>query len=87
MVVTQNLFNGRRNFWNFKRLFPDVGEQMYSNFDPSVQRALDRERDSGTNGTGGSMSASLRGSNSSLNSMPGSVISTCDGCSKYNACN
>lgn len=76
----------RRNFWNFKRIFPDMGDQIYSNLDPSVQRALDRERDSGTNGTGGSMSASLRGSNSSLNSMPGSVISTC-GCLDYNACN
>lgn len=48
-----------------------------------MQRALDRERDTATNGTGGSMSASLRGSNSSLNSMPGSVISTC-GCLVYN---
>lgn len=50
-----------------------------------MQRALDREREAGTNGTGGSMSASLRGSNSSLNSMPGSVISTC-GCLDYHAC-
>ena len=66
-----------RNFWGFKRHFPDLADQIYSCVDPSVQKALDRERDLiGTNGTG-SMSASLRGSNSSLNSMPGGVISMC----------
>lgn len=49
---------------------------MYQNFDSATLRAIDKERDSpGYNGTV-SMSASLRGSNSSLNSMPG-VISTC----------
>lgn len=68
-----------RNYWGFKRHFPDYAEQIYMNLDPSIQRALDRERDLiGANGTG-SMSASLRGSNSSLNSMPGGVISMCFG--------
>jgi CLIP-associating protein 1/2 len=43
--------------------------------DIPTQRALEKERDSlGSNGTN-AMSASLRGSNSSLNSMPGGVLS------------
>lgn len=56
---------------------------MYQHFDSATLRAIDKERDSpGQNGTG-SMSASLRGSNSSLNSMPG-VISTCwEGCMHF----
>lgn len=37
---------------------------------------MEKERDATSNGTN-SMSASLRGSNSSLNSMPGAVLSTC----------
>ncbi|XP_037035812.1 CLIP-associating protein isoform X11 [Bradysia coprophila] len=48
----------RRNFWSFKRHFPDAGDQIYSNLDPSVQRALDRERDTATNGTAGFRSIS-----------------------------
>ncbi|KAG4077169.1 hypothetical protein HA402_016156 [Bradysia odoriphaga] len=47
----------RRNFWSFKRHFPDVGDQIYSNLDPSVQRALDRERDTATNAGFRSISA------------------------------
>lgn len=66
-----------RNFWEFRQHFPDLADQIYNGVDPSVRKALDRERDAtGSNGTG-SMSASLRGSCTSLNSMPGSVISTC----------
>lgn len=72
-----------RNFWGFKKHFPDLADQMYQNFDSATLRAIDKERDNpGQNGTG-SMSASLRGSNSSLNSMPG-VISTCwAGCMQF----
>ncbi|XP_037035813.1 CLIP-associating protein isoform X12 [Bradysia coprophila] len=47
----------RRNFWSFKRHFPDAGDQIYSNLDPSVQRALDRERDTATNAGFRSISA------------------------------
>lgn len=66
-----------RNYWGLKRHFPDLADAIYAAVDPSVQKALDREQDLlASNGTG-SMSASLRGSNSSLNSMPGSVISRC----------
>ncbi|XP_037035804.1 CLIP-associating protein isoform X3 [Bradysia coprophila] len=50
----------RRNFWSFKRHFPDAGDQIYSNLDPSVQRALDRERDTATNGTERRLSSGLR---------------------------
>lgn len=66
-----------RNYYALKRHFPDLADNIYNSVDPSIQKALDREHDlMQSNGTG-SMSASLRGSNSSLNSMPGSVISTC----------
>lgn len=67
----------RRNFWELRRHFPDLADSLYASLDLANQRALERERDGGigTNGTS-SMSASLRGSNSSLNSMPSSVIST-----------
>lgn len=65
----------RRSFWTFKKHFPDLADNMFMNLDPTTQRALEKERDThGSNGTG-SMSASLRGSNSSLNSMSGGVIS------------
>jgi hypothetical protein len=54
-----------------------MADQLYGALDSATQRSIDKERDVlGTNGTN-SMSASLRGSNSSLNSMPGGVISMC----------
>lgn len=66
-----------RSFWEFRRHFPDLADTLYASLDTQNQRALDRERDgSESNGTN-SMSASLRGSNTSLNSMPNSVISMC----------
>ncbi|KAL5286274.1 CLASP1 family protein [Megaselia abdita] len=65
--------NSRRAFWAFRRHFPDVADQVYGGLDPATQKTLERERDI-LSGNGGSMSASLRGSNSSLNSMPGGVI-------------
>lgn len=46
---------------------------MFMQMDPATQKAVEKERDL-LNGTG-SMSASLRGSNSSLNSMLGVVSS------------
>lgn len=71
-----------RNFWAFKRHFPEMAEQIYLTLDASTQKAVEREQDlMASNGTS-SMSVSLRGSNSSLNSMPGGVISTCV-CSFY----
>lgn len=74
---SDQLFFVRRNFWEFRRHFPDLADNLYASLDASTQKALDRERDgSASNGTS-SMSASLRGSNSSLNSMPSSVISMC----------
>lgn len=76
-IVVNGVYFLCRNFWGLKRHFPDLADSIYANVDPSIQKALDREQDlMATNGTG-SMSASLRGSNSSLNSMPGSVISMC----------
>lgn len=63
-----------RAFWAFRKHFPDIADQVYSGLDPATQKTLERERDI-LSGNGGSMSASLRGSNSSLNSMPGGVIS------------
>ncbi|XP_037906133.1 CLIP-associating protein isoform X4 [Hermetia illucens] len=65
----------RRAFWSFRRHFPDLADQMYSTLNPATQRALERERDllSEANGTG-SMNTSLRGSNTSLNSVSGGVI-------------
>uniref|UniRef100_T1GCW2 TOG domain-containing protein n=1 Tax=Megaselia scalaris TaxID=36166 RepID=T1GCW2_MEGSC len=65
--------NSRRAFWAFRKHFPDIADQVYSGLDPATQKTLERERDI-LSGNGGSMSASLRGSNSSLNSMPGGVI-------------
>lgn len=64
-----------RNFWEFRRHFPDLADNLYASLDASTQKALERERDgTASNGTS-SMSASLRGSNTSLNSMPSSAIS------------
>lgn len=66
-----------RNYWEFKRHFPDLAETLWNSLDVQTRRALEREREgTDSNGTN-SMSASLRGSNSSLNSMPNSVISMC----------
>jgi hypothetical protein len=63
-------------FWGFRRHFMEMADQLYGALDSATQRSIEKERDVlGTNGTN-SMSASLRGSNSSLNSMPGGVIST-----------
>ncbi|CAO1428288.1 unnamed protein product [Diamesa tonsa] len=65
----------RRAFWSYRRHFPELADQLYGSLDIPTQRACEKERDQlGTNGTN-SMSASLRGSNSSLNSMPGGVLS------------
>ena len=52
---------------------------MYGSLDIATQRQVEKEKDSGgSNGTN-SMSASLRGSNTSLNSMPGgSMLSMCE---------
>lgn len=86
-------FVHRSNFGLFRRHFPDLADQLYMSLDPSTQRTLDRELDAAANSVGGghnsnnnhnshqhgtsSMNASLRGSNSSLNSMSGGVISMC----------
>nr|XP_049463711.1 CLIP-associating protein isoform X10 [Anopheles coluzzii] len=68
--------HSRCAFWSFRRHFPDLADNLYGSLDISTQRALERERDNlGTNGTN-SMSVSLRGSNSSLNSVSGGVITT-----------
>lgn len=64
-----------RSFWEFRRHFPDLADNLYASLDTQTQKTLDRERDgSDSNGTN-SMSTSLRGSNSSLNSIPNTVIS------------
>ncbi|XP_035911778.1 CLIP-associating protein isoform X2 [Anopheles stephensi] len=66
--------HSRCAFWSFRRHFPDLADNLYGSLDISTQRTLERERDNlGTNGTN-SMSVSLRGSNSSLNSVSGGVI-------------
>ncbi|XP_052861682.1 CLIP-associating protein [Anopheles cruzii] len=66
--------HSRCAFWIFRRHFPELADNLYGSLDISTQRALERERDNlGTNGTN-SMSVSLRGSNSSLNSVSGGVI-------------
>ncbi|XP_059614672.1 CLIP-associating protein isoform X2 [Phlebotomus argentipes] len=64
----------RRAYWSFHRHFPAMASELYQQLDITTQRAVDRERDDGGGNGTGSMSASLRGSNSSLNSMPGSVL-------------
>jgi hypothetical protein len=61
-----------RAYWSFRRHFPDLADQLYGSLDIATQKQVEKERDSGSNGTN-SMSASLRGSNSSLNSVPGGV--------------
>lgn len=65
-----------RAYWSFRKHFPDLADQLYGSLDISTQKQVEKERDAGSNGTN-SMSASLRGSNSSLNSMPGAVYSMC----------
>uniref|UniRef100_A0A182FFW2 TOG domain-containing protein n=1 Tax=Anopheles albimanus TaxID=7167 RepID=A0A182FFW2_ANOAL len=66
--------HSRCAFWLFRRHFPELADSLYGSLDISTQRALERERDNlGSNGTA-SMSVSLRGSNSSLNSVSGGVI-------------
>ncbi|XP_055625220.1 CLIP-associating protein isoform X2 [Toxorhynchites rutilus septentrionalis] len=66
--------HSRCAFWNFRRIFPEVADSLYSSLDPATQRTMEKDRDNiGTNGTN-SMSVSLRGSNTSLNSVPGGVI-------------
>lgn len=62
-----------RAFWSFKKHFPDLADEMYMKMDGTTQKAVEKERDM-INGTS-SMSTSLRGSNSSLNSMLGVVTS------------
>lgn len=64
----------RKSFWQFKRHFPVMADQLYNQLDAVTQRALEKERDSDDVDNGpdsGCMTASLRGSSSSLNSMPG----------------
>uniref|UniRef100_A0A182LSK9 TOG domain-containing protein n=1 Tax=Anopheles culicifacies TaxID=139723 RepID=A0A182LSK9_9DIPT len=71
--------HSRCAFWSFRRHFPDLADNLYGSLDISTQRTLERERDNlGTNGTN-SMSVSLRGSNSSLNSVSGGVITGASG--------
>ncbi|XP_053689926.1 CLIP-associating protein isoform X2 [Sabethes cyaneus] len=66
--------HSRYAFWSFRRHFPDLADQLYGSLDPATQRTLEKDRDCiATNGTN-SMSVSLRGSNSSLNSVSGAVI-------------
>lgn len=65
-----------RAYWNFRKHFTPEADQLYGSLDIATQRLVEKERDAGSNGTN-SMSASLRGSNTSLNSMPGGVLSTC----------
>ncbi|XP_031628993.1 CLIP-associating protein isoform X3 [Contarinia nasturtii] len=66
--------HSRRSFWEFRRHFPDLADSLYITLDSQTQKALERERDGGESNGTNSMSASLRGSNSSLNSIPNSVI-------------
>lgn len=68
--------NPFRAFWGFHKHFPDLADNLFGSLDPATQRSVNKESDTGGIGSGGvSMSASLRGSNSSLNSMPGGVLS------------
>lgn len=68
--------HSRRAYWSFRKHFPSEADQVYGSLDIATQRQVEKEHDAGSNGTN-SMSASLRGSNSSLNSMPGGVLSMC----------
>ena len=64
----------RRSYWQFRRHFPVLAEQLYQQLDPVTQRGLDKDKDNDDVDNGpdsGCMTASLRGSSSSLNSMPG----------------
>lgn len=70
--------NFSRSYWSFRKHFPNEADQLYGSLDIATQRQVEKERDIGSNGV--SMSASLRGSNTSLNSMPGGVLSTCFSC-------
>lgn len=74
-VCVLYIFNHHRRFWEFRRHFPDLADNLYASLDSQMQKALDRERDGAESNGTNSMSASLRGSNSSLNSIPNSVIS------------
>ncbi|XP_055592278.1 CLIP-associating protein isoform X2 [Uranotaenia lowii] len=66
--------HSRCAFWSFRRHFPDLADNLYSSLDMATQRMMEKDRDNiGINGTN-SLSVSLRGSNSSLNSVPGGVI-------------
>ncbi|XP_058839049.1 CLIP-associating protein isoform X2 [Topomyia yanbarensis] len=68
--------HSRCAFWCFRRHFPDLADNLYSSLDPATQRTLEKDRDIvSTNGTN-SLSVSLRGSNSSLNSVSGGVITS-----------
>jgi CLIP-associating protein 1/2 len=68
--------HARRAYWGFRKHFPTEADQLYGSLDISTQRQVEKERDAGSNGTN-SMSASLRGSNTSLNSVAGGVLSMC----------
>lgn len=64
----------RKCYWLFRRHFPVMADQLYNQLDPVTQRALEKDRDNDDVDNGpdsGCMTASLRGSSSSLNSMPG----------------
>lgn len=66
----------RKSYWQFRRHFPVMADQLYNQLDAVTQRALEKERDSDDVDNGpdsGCMTASLRGSSSSLNSMPGVI--------------
>lgn len=66
----------RKSYWHFRRHFPAMADQMYNTLDLVTQKALEKERDNDDVDNGpdsGCMTASLRGSSSSLNSMPGAV--------------
>lgn len=76
LIDDSNNFLYFRSYWSFRKHFPDHADQLYGSLDIATQRQVEKERDAGSNGTN-SMSASLRGSNSSLNSMPGAVYSMC----------
>lgn len=69
--------HNRKAYWLFRKHFPVLADQLYTQMDSVTQRAVDKERDSDDvdnmgGAENGSMTASLRGSSSSLNSMPGS---------------
>lgn len=70
--------HSRKAFWLYRKHFPQIADQLYQQLDSVTQKGVDKERDGEDDvlsHENGSMTASLRGSSSSLNSMPGSVIS------------